>query len=448
MYSNTRFASYQISYDLIKPVSILSGATLDGKPQALDTLYGVRPSGYQLYFGCNVQQGPGFSLSGFYTVSERRDQMPEAIFEYQERAFRMTLTSQVNRFQPVINASVGRTNNLLSGTLRTTWSAEGSLVYLAGQNMIITLFSSYINGNRYTAERTGQWYAGGGMSLNAGKHLSLSLNYRNAFSPEEYYQDRSLSDLSVRYRINDQNEIGIMVQNTLRKMNLEDTDLSALISYSSRIGLPVRRISDSGSVTGIFLTPEGKSYEGIPVFLAGKTTVTNRQGEFRIENIRPGNYLLTLDPSAMKSMETTDLQIPMELTVEPLKESRVVIRAVAKCSLTGKFRLIAANSTGSSLHPFEGFGKLMIVAEVSLGKEVHRQLVKADGSFAFEGLRPGSWNLAFFLSTGTEQYMLEPKEQSCVLYPGDNQVVEPILRQKASKIRFIQQDLRVQTPVK
>jgi hypothetical protein len=445
MYSNTRFASYQISYDLIRPVSVVSGATLDGKPQALDTLYGIKPSGYQLFFGFNIQSGPNFSASGYYTVSERRDQLPQNLFEYQERAFRMTLTSQFDRLQPVFNASIGRTNNLLSNTLRTTWNAEGTLLYMAGQRLILTLFSSYINGNRYSAENSGQWYVGGGLTLNAGNRFNLTANYRNAFSPEDYYQDRSLSDLSVRYRINERNEIGIMVQNTLRKMNLEDTDLSALITYTSRIGIPVKRNSDSGTVTGLFLTPEGKGYEGIPVFLAGKTTVTNRFGEFRFNNVKPGTYLLTLDPSAMRSQETTDQPVPMEITVESLKENKLVIRAVNKCSLSGKFRLITANTKGSSLHPFEGYGKLMIVAEASLGKEILRQLVRADGSFAFEGLRPGSWTLRFFLSTGSDQYALEPKEQTCTLLPGDSQSVEPVLRQKANKIRFVQQDLRVES---
>jgi hypothetical protein len=88
--------------------------------------------------------------------------------------------------------------------------------------------------------------------------------------------------------------------------------------------------------------------------------------------------------------------------------------------------------------PDHGLGSILI--ELKKDNEVHRRVTDNDGSFVFDGLRPGKWFFTVYEYNLPEMHRLEQPAPEFDLNPGDDKQVLvkvlPIRRQ----IQFVQQE--------
>ena len=129
----------------------------------------------------------------------------------------------------------------------------------------------------------------------------------------------------------------------------------------------------------------------------------------------PGPYRVTIAPGKEISFE-------LELTKAARIEGRLIIKEDKKNSNNGYYPIK------------EEIDKLII--EASTDKEVFRVYTTSDGTFSFNDLRPGSWNIKIYPNGIPGGYKLEKDQFTFQLTSGKIETMEVILQKKNREIKI------------
>jgi hypothetical protein len=157
------------------------------------------------------------------------------------------------------------------------------------------------------------------------------------------------------------------------------------------------------------------------------------------------------------------LPMPQELLVRPAEETRVEVGVVPACRISGRISLPTGDDNGkvSTLpdgavllgtagyaggagatpppppDPSAYFRNAIIT--ISTQDEVYRGLVNQDGSFSFEGIRPGNWKLTVDADNLPSLHYLKQSRFRIDLAPGDAKNIEVEVAQRLRPIHMVEE---------
>ncbi|MDD5694810.1 MAG: carboxypeptidase-like regulatory domain-containing protein [Bacteroidales bacterium] len=443
-YTNTTTYSGNLSYQVLKKLSILANARHDDRNASRDTLYGVSPIRQDIRAGLGYSFGTSGTLRGYAGYISSEDRAVSKQFHYDEKYLRLEYIQMLNKFNLDFYSDLGTTTNYLLADHQEARSfrAQAHLGYRPSDKFSVGGFAAFSRDNRYSRQVENTWYYGMDMTAWLSKTTYASFRFQNNYSIEEYYRDRSLMDFRFSQRFLRNHEITLMSQYALVQKYTDESDLSVRVTYSYRIGVPLKRVAEPGStVSGQVDNLGTTSVKGIILQLNGYTTSTDENGFFVFYNIKPGIYYLTIDKTSIQLTEIPDVQIPMTVVVEQDKDNFVRFGLTTAATVKGKLEFNGNSGASASLSSSgqDPARSNHVIIEMKMGEELIRKVTDPFGTFEFTYMRPGIWTMKIYANGLSKDYQLEQSEYQLDLKPGDRLDIPVVLKKKERVIKFVDQ---------
>ena len=280
------------------------------------------------------------------------------------------------------------------------------LKYAFNQTLSFSGFVNYQGGKQYLVTGFNRYYYGGSMQINL-KKTYISFDYQSDYELKEYFRDRSLFSLQVHQQLNPNHEFDLGINYNMAKNSLSKKDLSVQLRYTYTLNLPISKKKNVGSLTGKVTTQGTEKIEGIIFNIDGKKTMTDKNGYFKFPMLKIGTYNMIMDETSFVINTIAAIPGPYRITIEPGKEIPFEIELTKAARIEGRLviREVEKSSEIGYYPVKEAIDKLII--EASSGTEVFRIYTGRDGTFSFNDLRPGTWNIKIYTNGMPNGYTLD-----------------------------------------
>ena len=438
-YSNTFFYYTRFLMHITNKLTATVNVRQDYKNAAKDTLYGTSPSANGYYAGIGYKLGKNILMEFFIDQKEQQDRMPEKLFHYRERVFRSNFTHQLGLFNYSLHAEIGQTRNYLfvsPQNIMNSYRFASNWYYQLNKSIKIASSLSYYSNNRYSAERESSWIYGASIQARIDKQIYCSFRYQNDYELQEYYRDRSLisSEISWKYKL--AHSFSLIGNYTLLQKKLNENDISASISYTYQLGIPIKRISFTGSVSGLVSSKNEENTGGLILHIEEHIIVTDEMGQFTFRNIKPGKHLLSLDPFSSNKKLIPNVAFPMIIEVKEKENTHINFAMVRAAKVEGRILLSKNDNVfmEENIDPKQIYTKIILILKDK--DREYKTIPNPDGSFKFTEVIPGKWTLKPYIKKITNKFELEKGEILLNLSPGEKTNLEIKLKQKERKIHI------------
>jgi len=266
--------------------------------------------------------------------------------------------------------------------------------------------------------------------------LSASLTYNSNYQLKDYTTDRSLLSMQVHGQISRQHSVSLGVNYNLVKNTLNTKELSMQFRYTYTLNLPISKKKNIGSLTGKIINQGVESVQGVRVSLNGPMTITDKDGAFKFPMAKVGTFMLGTDESSYGLNAIPVEPGPYYVTIEPGKVTNFEFAMTKSARVIGRLVIQEDERTGKKgFYPIkESIDKLII--EANNGKETFRILSDRDGTFSFEDLRPGDWNIKIYPNGIPQGYQLIKDQFKVSLTSDKIEKIDVIIQKKIRQIRF------------
>lgn len=422
----------------LKITSLSVNYSFNSSNLALDTLYANAPYNKNLILSATFPIGMDNSLGLSANSIELEDRSVNALFHYSKYFGRISLQNKIGKVNMNIYGDLGKMENFQqvnSGDMTDFYNGYLSLKYAYKQALSVSGFINYQGGKQYMVTGFNRFYYGGSVQFNL-KKTFFSFDFQNDYELKDYFRNRGLLSLQVHHEINNNHEFELSTNYNLLKNSLDMKELSVQLRYSYILNAPLSRKKNIGSLSGRVINKGVESVEGIIFNLNGKKTMTDKNGYFKYPMVKVGTYVLTMDESRFKINTIAGTPGPYRIEIQPGREVPFEIELTKAARLQGRIVIMEDEKSGSKgYYPVkEEIDKLII--EASNGTETFRILSKNDGTFRFNDLRPGSWNIKVYPNGIPSGYVLEKSQFSFVLSAAMEEHLDIVLRKKSRVIQF------------
>ena len=394
-----------------------------------------------------------------------QDLMPQSKYNQRERSVRFGFGRFFTNSSIQSYIDFGKQSDLLTG-IDTSVNRYSIYYYLrASSRQYFTLFAqagdsrpdaSRLLGGSNTVGASGFWQTA--------DNLSLSLQYSlNGFS-QDRNSNNQLYFTAVYGNPGDRTFTLRVRQVTQQSIGAKS---SYFLSYTIPFGIPIARKTNVSIINGRVYDAEKPGSPGIARAMLsanGITAVTDKNGEFTISSLPPGNYSVQIDKSSIGLDRTTKDITPLMVAVKggetaglqiPIVHASVFTGVVAMYSHQDKSGIRdikgdiflegqgdrtlsgagpkAEAAVASDDEMVENAGVCGVMLELASGNETLRTMTYSNGDFSFEDLRPGNWKLTVYDYNLPAYHYLEKSELNVALSPGEEKRttlrVLPTLRQ-------------------
>ncbi len=382
-----------------------------------------------------------FTLS--YNNQEREDRGTVKTFHYKETFGRLSYNLNAPKFTLWFNSQYGTAQNLLvksdssvnrqsiSNTIQPQFRVVPWL-WLGGY-FEYQRTSKFSDNNRLTDF----YFYGGSARINMGKKFNANFMYRNSYAPDELVERRSYLDLGVTLDL-DRHIFSIQGGRTFIP-NYDNTDQNSLFfvaKYTLRIGVPVAKNRNLGSIRGQVLgLSEDIKRNGVLVRLGERKFLTDPSGNFYFNNLLPDKYYVTMERSTMGVGVVANTKIPMEVIVRADSTQQVTIPLTKTGEIKGKIDFVAIEQIGTvDIHK----NKPLVLVKMVNGTESYITQVNKNDEFSFKEIKPDKWKITAWIPGKQEQFEISNSEEAMVL--GANQVkeIQLVIKPIVRKINFSQ----------
>lgn len=436
--TNSRRIYSGLFYNLNK-ISIGMNYDVNDMFLAVDTLFANAPFSNNISLSVGYRIHPMHSISfGIYSSSQK-DRSATPLFNYSKYNGRMNMQSRFGPFSLSFQGELGKIQNFLgvnSGDLTNFYSSSLSMNYELTSKLFASGYVNYQGGKQYRVTGYDQFYYGGSLIAVLENKLSASLTYNSNYELKDYTTDRSLLSAQVHGEINRHNSISLGVNYNLVKNTLNTKELSAQLRYTYTLNLPVSKKKNIGSLKGRIINQGVETVQGVRLSLNGPMTITDKDGYFRFPAAKVGTFVLGTDESSYGLNAIPVVQGPYYVTIESGKVTNFEFAMTKSATVSGRLVIQEDERSGKKgFYPIkENIDKLII--EASNGKETFRILSNQDGTFRFEDLRPGDWNIKVYPNGIPQGYQLVTDQFKVTLIPDEDKKVDVIIQKKIRQIRF------------
>ncbi len=476
-YTNTRIHSLGLNYRFRKNLRVDFNLNQQQQQYDEETHQVIAPVLKYNSFGLIYEWREKTRFNFARTSQSSHDRFDQPLFDYCETAYRFNLDQSFRNLTLAGGLETGRTQNRMlerdGGLFRLNFSAHIS----PNVRNSLSGYLTYDNDKRYSDQRYKRWTFGFDASGEILRNTAVNLSYQSQYSPESYFEDRNLFEFGLNHRLGATQEFAIRCRKILLHNSLTKEEIAVKADYRLRLGVPIGMNRSVGSVKGTLLDLENrKPVQKAVIRLNEYMAVTDDDGRFHFQSIPPGgDYFLSLDKSTIGLDKVLAQPTPLRVSVAGGGEKILELGIVRGCGVKGRVVVYAVVNdssdhfsadkmkqyldeyyvAGSSqnkdkgvdvtvtngktkLVPGHGLGSVLV--ELKKDNEVHRRVTDNDGSFVFDGLRPGQWFFTVYEYNLPEMHRLEQPAPVIDLNPGDDKQVQvrvlPIRRQ----IQFVKQE--------
>jgi len=436
--SNSKRISSGISASF-KKLNLYLNYNINESNLALDTLFSNAPFSKNLSFSAGYRISPKNSISlGAYSTS-LKDRAPSPLFDYAKVNGRMNLQSKIGPMIVNFQGEFGKIQNFLGivdGDLTTFYNGALSMNYQLNKTITANGFVNYQGGQQYKITGFDRFYYGTSVVANLKEKFSVSLQYNSNYELKDYSMDRSLLSLEMHSQFNPQHELSFGTNYNLVKNTLNTKEFSLQLRYTYTMNVPMSKKKDIGSLKGKIINHGDEKVGGIRLNLNGIITITDKEGNFKFPMVKVGTYILTADESSFGLNAITEAQGPYWITIEPGKEAHFELAMTKSARIEGKLDIQEDERTGEKgYYPIkEEIDKVII--EASNNKETFRVLSERDGSFRFEDLRPGDWQVKVYPNGIPKGYQIVNSQFKLSLTPGKVEKIDVVIHKEIRQIKF------------
>ncbi|HYQ57416.1 MAG TPA: carboxypeptidase-like regulatory domain-containing protein, partial [Draconibacterium sp.] len=200
-----------------------------------------------------------------------------------------------------------------------------------------------------------------------------------------------------------------------------------------KFGVPIKQVIKAGAISGKVVNAEGDPVEGVWVRLLNQTTVTDKNGDYSFDLVRPGTHLVSFDESNFQLDELTNIPNPVEVNVFEDQLSTIDVRILKGAVLKGQIVLEEAKLKAAA---DEDATPANIIIEAKSALDEYRITTEKDGSFAFPLLKPGEFTFKIYSNSIPGAYKINQSEYKFALTEGETKEIEIVLPTKKNNIIF------------
>lgn len=436
--SNSKFLTLALSTIVLKKADLSLRYNLNNTNLALDTLYANAPQSKNINFSGNYNFTRDHSIGYALYERSREDKMTPKLFHYKERFARLSLDNKFNDLRIKLSGEIGKMDNLLNkseGEISNVLNGKLYLRYQFNDQLEFNGFLNYRGGQKYLSDDFKMYYYGGAFKT-VFPDIIFYLRYRNDYTPDEYYKDRSILAFSSNISPGKNHDVGMSINYNLQKNSLNSTTIYANLNYSYKINMPLAKKANTGSLKGRIVNNGVSSVEGIICSLAGNTAITDKEGLFEFPVIKKGTYYLLLDYSNVGIYAIPEISGPYKVNIIPGEINHFDISLTKAGIIKGKIIISEdehKNKPGY-IPTSEKLGDLII--EAQRGQQVFRKYTTNKGDFSFDNLVPGKWTIKVFKQGIPSGYELMKSKFEVNLEKGETEFIEVSIKKYSRKIKF------------
>ncbi len=386
-----------------------------------------------------------------FTLDFRRfskwDNVARSATDFTERVIRLSAAHTGGLLSFSGSAERGELANDAAKTVKQVERYSGSLTWHPFPNQTYA-FYGHTGTTQYSPEA--RRYTN--MGISATWYLTRSVVFRIRFlrykqlSVSNMVYDNLLGSLSWKPREGHTFELRGNLEQPRRH---GEKKVSLLLQYKIALGIPSSRKKSVGSLEGKVYRADIPGHPPVPnvvVIASGDMAVTDSDGNFTIQGLKPGNHSLYLDPRSLGTGMTTIKPTPIVLSIKGGQASKITIGIVRGSSITARFGFHAETTSRAPTH--ETLSQLSttlmpnevdfshIWMEISNGDETFVEPVGNDHEVAFDHLRPGKWRIVVKTKDPSPDYVFDPSRTEIELRPGESKqmVVNILPKQRLLKI--------------
>ncbi|WKD85972.1 hypothetical protein KCTC32516_01321 [Polaribacter huanghezhanensis] len=376
---------------------------------------------------------------------KRQDRLVPVNYDYNERGFKYSYSFKtLNRsFSGNFNGRIAKTKNLLSTQVsyRDTYANNLNISYRFANKFNLRAKFSHNYNNRYGVSNinTNYFRYGAGFSYSATKNFNINANYNSGFSPEKMYLKRDFINLNMMAKLSKNHKIEFRANYFENPGETNKKQVLAFAKYTFTFGVPLKKVIKQGGLIGNVFSLDTKiNTKGIKIIAAGKTVLTDKNGNFELNNLALGKNYILVDQSTLENGVITAAKIPYEVIIKDNKQAKISIELVKSASLEGAFWVdLNKLKYRNKEYNLQGYIKIQ-------NKDfTYYTSISKKGEFKFQEIVPGNYKLTILsFSSGSAQFNFDNNIQ---LFLKENEITlkKIELKLKERKIKFKNKNFKI-----
>ena len=277
---------------------------------------------------------------------------------------------------------------------------------------------------------------GSSLSWNYSKRLKLYLMYDQSLYPKGLSRRQCTGTLDYTFRSGHQ----FGFQSNYYSLETEKTKYEFLLTYTVPWKLPVGKKKSVSSIKGK-IHRDQQSMSRLVVNCDGQRILTDRNGEFTFNSLTPGTHDLYVE-EADEFVFCEKLPIKVNLTGG--KRDNIELNTAPPGRISGTIVQFgfekdswAKGSNEQEVIFHKGLESVLVQVQSEDQKQVFQESTNNKGEFSFDRLKPGKWRVIFVNLDVPMHHVLDHKEFTVELSPGEKQMLSAKILPVVRRMHFI-----------
>lgn len=443
--NNSLQLSNILSYSMQK-LTFGIGHTISRVNEKLDPLFYASEPFYE-----NLNFNIDYRVSKYNTARislykrKRQDRLIPVNYDYNEQGLKYSYNFRTlnNVFSGNFSGRIAKTKNLLNTNqyYRNTFANNINLSFRFTNKFNIRARFSHDKNNRYGIVNTNTDYYryGAGFSYNASRNFNINANYNSGFSPEDSYLKRDFINFNMMTNLSKNHRVEVRINYFENPGEVNKKQVLAFAKYTYTFGAPLKKIIKQGGLIGsVYSKDKSINTKGIKIIAAGKTVLTDKYGNFELNNLSLGKNYILVDQSTLENGVITSAKIPYEVIIKDNKQANINIELVKSASLKGDFWIdLEKLKFKNNKYNLQGYIKIH-------NKDfTYYTSINKNGEFNFREIVPGDYKLTILsFSSGNVQFKYDNNIQ-ILLKKGEITTKKIEIQLKKRKIKFNNKNFKI-----
>lgn len=445
-YNNSWLFVNGVNYALSKKISLGINTNFSRTNPSLDAnVYSFSPFA-KTYLGfISYQPNPKNSFTLNFINQEREDRQKPSKFHYKEDLGNLSYMLNSDKFSLNTQSRYGFSQNLLSDDSLSKNLSFSNLIQPSVRIrpwMWIGAYLEHQHTRKFTVNNSLQnlVYYGGSLRVNVKQNLNVSILYRNNYSPDQFFEQRTFLDASLNYE--SKHHQFSFSGGQVFLPNVPDSYQNTMffsVKYILKLNLPIAKNKKLGTISGEVLGMNNDiSREGIMVQLGEKRFLTDASGKFYFKDLVPDDYFLKIISNKTGLISTT--KFPMLVNVRADSTSKINVAFIKTGGVVGKINF----EYKSNVHQVVDTEKVpMVLVTLYNDKESYTTQMNSRNEFSFKEMKPDSWKIKIYIPGNQPLFTIQNPEQSLEIESDQLKEVNFKIQPTERKIYFSNQNYNI-----
>ncbi len=350
------------------------------------------------------------------TNQEREDRLEPSSFHYKESFNNLTYNYSSPRLEVNAQVRYGKAANLLvSDNQKSRKSYASSLEPTVAVTPWLRMggYLEYQHTNKFSNDNSSQnlFYYGGNVSMNYKDFIKLNFMYRNNYAPDELFEKRSFSNVSLSFDFKNQSLSLIGGRSFSPAFTASNQNSSFFsINYVIKLNPIISKNKNIGHLGGkLVSTDKDIPKNGVMVKLGPYKTLTDSSGNFYFNDIYPDKYIFSIPPTFELAGVKSEMKTPLEIDIISDSTSFLEIPLVKTGGVAGELDFRIADKYH---YTNENQERPIVLAKLTNGEETYMTSVNKNNTYSFKEVKPGNWKLVVYIPGNQEEYEILNNESN------------------------------------